>query len=74
MDSLTTAVAQSGNLAVIVAAMAYISLLGLVVYLLRDRTERDKAREAMDKENAAATARLAESLTLLRVTIERVSK
>lgn len=67
LTPLIAALANSGNLAVIVLAP-------LVWYLLRDRAARDKARDEADKEAAAAAAKLAESLTLLRVMIERLVK
>lgn len=74
MDSLTAAIAQSGNLAVIVAAMAYVSLLGLVVFLLRERGESLKAQQEIAREAIAADMKMVEALTLLRVTIEGLKR
>lgn len=74
MDGLIAALANSGNLAVIVLVIANGGLLWLVRTLMS--AQRDQAREwtEVEKLNAAADLKLAEALVTLRAEIMRCTR
>ncbi len=74
MDSLIAALANSGNLAVIVLTVANGGLLWLSRYLLTALREQASAWAAAEKTNAEADLKLAEALTALRMEIARCSR
>jgi len=74
MDGLIAALANSGNLAVIVLVIANGGLLWLVRTLMS--AQRDQAREWTEGEklNAASDLKLAEALVTLRAEIMRCTR